>query len=82
MELKSHIKNCQSKSRFLQKYYCLPAVCGVVEKMKAKKSGGYDSSRQGQHPDCLSPVFDSGMLVNPWRRPVPAAAHFIVTPSR
>jgi hypothetical protein len=39
MELKPYFKNCQFKSRFLQKHYCLLAICGVVEKMKAKNPG-------------------------------------------
>jgi len=39
MELKPYFKNCQFKSMFLQKHYCLLAICGVVEKMKAKNPG-------------------------------------------
>jgi len=65
MELKSHIKNCQSKSRFLQKYYCLPAVCGVVEKMKAKNPGDRIALDKGSIPT----AFPQFLILECWRTP-------------
>jgi hypothetical protein len=63
MELKSHIKNCQFKSRFLQKYYCLPAICGVVEKMKAKNPGDRITPDKGSIPT----VFPQLLIRECWR---------------
>ena len=65
MELKPYFKNCQFKSKFLQKYYCLPAICGVVEKMKANNPWDRIAPDKGSIPT----AFTQFLIRECWRTP-------------